>query len=37
MTVHEIMVALNAGEPAPGMQPTWNTVAGTADLFNLGH
>jgi len=29
--------AHNAGEPAPGIQPTWNTVAGTADLFNLGH
>ncbi len=28
--------AHTAGEPAPGMQPTWNTVAGTADLFNLG-
>ncbi len=22
---------------APGMQPTWNTVAETADLFNLDH
>lgn len=22
---------------APGMKPTWNTVAETGDLFNLGH
>jgi len=29
--------AHSAGEPAPGMQPTLNTVAETADLFNLGH
>ncbi len=29
--------AHNAGEPAPGMQPTWNTIAETADVFNLSH